>query len=89
MKAEGPQTIGCCIRNGATQGDWNGAQTFVGEENDSVLDLILKIENEEGSIVNQIVVKPQTESDHLPVEVYFKEKGQEREREKLKGEKKG
>lgn len=33
------EEIGCKLKNGDTKGDWIGAQTYIGEGSDSVLDL--------------------------------------------------
>lgn len=54
-------------KNGDTKGDWEGKITNVEEGNGSVLDLVIEIENGEGSEVEELVVLPKIESDHLPV----------------------
>ena len=70
---EGKKLINFCtemglkIRNGDTNGDWDGKLTFIGEGGASVLDLVLEIESEGESIVENLTIKERIESDHLPV----------------------
>lgn len=64
-------------------GDWEGKQTFVGEGSQSVLDLVIEMESEIGSIIEKIEVLTRIESDHLPVRIEIgkmTEKGMVRER---------
>lgn len=66
------EEIGGSIRNGSTRVDWEGRLTFVGGgvgDKGSVLDLVIEIENDKGSLVNKMEVKPRIESDHLPIEI--------------------
>lgn len=65
------EEVGGTIKNGDTKGDWEGKPTYVGGEGSSVLDLVIEIENEKGDIINELIVKPRIESDHLPVEIYL------------------
>lgn len=69
------EEIGGTIKNGNSKGDWEGKLTYVGGEVGSVLDLIIEIETERGSIVEEIKVEPRIESDHLPVEIHLEGKG--------------
>lgn len=62
------EELGGTIKNGATKGDWEGKATFVGEGCQSVLDLVVEVESEIGSIVEEVKIVPRIESDHLPVE---------------------
>lgn len=90
LNAEGKRLLELCeiiggtIKNGDTRGDWEGKQTYVGGEGCSVLDLVIEIENEKGSIVDELKVENRIESDHLPVEVLIG-----RESIGKRGEKKG
>lgn len=59
-------------------GDMNA--TYVGGEVSSALGLVIKIENETGSMIEKLVVKPRVESDHLPVEINIERKEKIREK---------
>lgn len=63
------EEIGGIIKNGDTKGDWEGKETYIGGENSSVLDLVIEIENEEGSAIEELKIGIRIESDHLPVEI--------------------
>lgn len=84
LNAEGKRLLELCediggiIKNGNTRGDWEGNQTFIGGGGNSVLDLAIEVENEKGSVIDEIKVVPRIESDHLPVEIHI---GTKRERE--------
>lgn len=75
------------IKNGCTEGDWEGKSTYVEGEGISVLDLVIEIENEVGSIIKKIHIESKIDSDLLPVEIYVekREKGESSEREYGKG----
>lgn len=79
------ESTGANIKNGDTKGDWEGKQTYVGGEGNSVLDLVIEIESVTGSIIEEIRVEPRIESDHLPVEVYIGKKNTKGERKKKGG----
>lgn len=64
--------IGGIIENGEVDGDWDGRETYIGNESNSVLDMVIEIENEGGSIVDRVKIRPRIESDHLPIEIYLK-----------------
>lgn len=55
-----------------------------------MLDLVIEIENEKGSQIEELNIEPKIESDHLPVEIYIEigEKEEVREGGKKKKEKK-
>lgn len=53
------------------KGDWEGRPTYVRGEGNSVPDLVIEIENAEGSIVEEIVIEPRIESDHLQMEIHL------------------
>lgn len=57
------------------KGDWEGKPTYVGGEGSSVLDLVVEIENESGSIIDELNVETRIESDHLPVEISIGKRG--------------
>lgn len=78
------EEIGGRIRNGDTKGDWEGGPTYVGGEGSSVLDLVIEIENEKGSLIEGIKIETRIESDHLPVEIVIKRKGECRREQKSK-----
>lgn len=61
------EELGGTIRNGNTKGDWEGRQTFVGDGGNSVLDLVIEVEKESGSIIEELEIVPRIESDHLPI----------------------
>lgn len=66
------EEIGGSIRNGSTRGDWEGKITFVGGgvgDGGSVLDLVIEIENDKGSLISKMEVITRIESDHLPIEI--------------------
>lgn len=51
------EKVGGTIRNGSTKGDWEGKLTYIGEgteEWESVLDLVIEIYNESGSLVKKL-----------------------------------
>ena len=61
------ERLGLAVLNGRTKGDEMGNLTFIeGGSGSSVLDLVLKLEDEE-EIVEKLEVLPRVESDHLPV----------------------
>lgn len=69
------EELGARIKNGNTKRDWKGRQTYIrGGGACSVLDLLLEIENAEGSVIDEIKIRPRVESDHLPVEIYIVKK---------------
>lgn len=70
------------IRNGAIKRDWEGCQTFVEEGGQSVLDLEIGIENEAGSIIEELKVMPRIESDHLTIILTCRGGIKNRQREK-------
>lgn len=81
------EDIGGVIKNGNTRGDWEGNQTFVGGGGSSVLDLVIEVENERGSVIDELKVVPRIESDHLPVELLIRRKAEREDRRKKGREK--
>ncbi|OXU19588.1 hypothetical protein TSAR_013440 [Trichomalopsis sarcophagae] len=65
--------IGGKIKNGGSKGDWRGGLTYVGDMGHSVLDLVIEIETEGISIIDEVRVITRTELDHLPVAIYLEE----------------
>lgn len=76
------EEVGGVIKNGATEGDWKGKATFIGEGYMSVLDLVIEIESGKEDVVRELKVETRIESDHLPIEVSI-EVGAEGVREKV------
>lgn len=93
LNAEGKRLLELCediggvIKNGNTRGDWEGRQTFVGGGGNSVLDLAIEVENEKGSVIDELKVVPRIESDHLPVEIHIRRKIEREDRLRKEREK--
>lgn len=66
------EEIGGVIKNGNINGDWEGKETYIGNENSSVLDIVVEIESGGESVIETMKINPRIESDHLPVEIYLK-----------------
>lgn len=77
INATGKKLMNLCnemggkIKNGDTKGDWEGNLTYIGEVGHSVLDLVVELETEGISIIDELRVVTRTESDHLPVAIYL------------------
>lgn len=69
------EELGLTIRNGETKGDEEGSITYVGEGEGSVLDLVLELETEKESLIEELNVIYRIESDHLPVSLEIKREG--------------
>lgn len=69
------EEMGGWIANGAVCGDWEGMYTHKGDSNESVLDLVIEIEDGREKLIKEMIVKPRIESDHFPVEMYIERKG--------------
>ena len=86
------ETMGLIVLNGRIKGDDEGNMTYVGGGGNSVLDLVIEMEDEEEDRVKEIRVVPRIESDHLPVVVKLRgmnetENTERNTRRKRKGEK--
>ena len=66
-------SFGLAVLNGRTKGDEEGKLTFVsGGGGCSVLDLIIRLEDEEEDVMARLEVITRTESDHLPVSFHLR-----------------
>ena len=70
-------SLGLVVMNGRTQGDQEGKPTFVGGGRGcSVLDLIIRLEDEEEEVVARLEVITRTKSDHLPLSFHVRGAGE-------------